>query len=571
MIVHSARFGRATPRARRTRLTLAVVVALALLAGACGDDSNDSSGDSSGATTPSTTAAATSTTLAPQTGGSLTVGLFAATQGFDPANVTVAGSTNGMELAAIYGTLVRYNAQTATYEPLMASALEKSADFTTWTIRLRPGVKFTDGTAFDAAAVKLNIERHMATTARSSAKPALLQFVDSITAADANTVVIKLKQAWAGFPYMLTVGPGMILSPAAIAKAGANLNSAPGDAGAGPFKISSFNAGEALVLKKNPDYFGGPVYLDELRFVQVGAPDQSYIALKNNTIQAAYLRDPVALANAKKDGFPSVLYPSPGGNIALLNSGVEVTCAGGQPASSCAGKADGTKVITTPPTSDVKVRQAVSYAIDRDGLNQRVWSGTAVVGAQLLDKSSQYYADVKFPDYNLTEAKRLVQEAKAAGWNGAIRVLTDSSNSAWGIAVKTMLESAGMTVNLDTSKALSAIIPQVSGNKDFEVVSWGSGMDTSDADYFFASGNFSSTGRYGLRSAAFDAALDKLRLASTIDQKKDAYKILSEAWAKDMPAVPIATVYSGLAHSKNLHDVILSSSIVFFEKAWIAK
>jgi peptide/nickel transport system substrate-binding protein len=510
--------------------------------------------------------------LTPQAGGNLTIGLFSATNGFDPANSTVAGSTNGREMAALYGTLLKYNAESATYEGQMAASIEKSADFTQWTIRLRPGVKFSDGTAYDAAAVKLNLERHMATTARSTAKPALFQFVDSITAPDAQTVVIKLKQGWAGFPFLLTVGPGLIASPAAIQKAGASFASAPGDAGAGPFVLSSFKSGEAAVFKKSPTYFGGSVYLDELRFVQVGAADQTYIALKNNTVQAAYIRDPVAHAEAKKDGFLSVLIASPGGNIALMNSGVEVTCAGGAPASACAGKPDGTKVITTPPTSDPKVRQAIAHAIDRDAVNQRVWNGTAVVGAQLIDKSLVYYADVPFPEYNPTEARRLVQEAKAAGWNGTLRLLTDTTNQAWGVTIKTLLEAVGITVDLDTSKVISAIIPQVSANKDFEMASWGSGMDLSDADYFFTSGNFSSTGRYGLRSPTFDAALDKMRLASTLDEKKAAYKALSEAWAKDMPAIPISTVFQGVVYSKNVHGLAMTGGgIVSFEKAWLQK
>jgi peptide/nickel transport system substrate-binding protein len=549
-----------------------VTIATAIFASACGDDGGGDDGSS--ATVPATSAQATTTTLAPQTGGTLTVGLFAATQGFDPANQTVAGSTNGMEMAALYGQLLRYNAETATYEGQMAASIEKNADFTQWTIKLRPGVKFTDGTAYDANAVKVSIERHMAPTARSSARPALVQFVDSITATDATTVTIKLKQGWAGFPFLFTVGPGLVTSQAAIDKAGANFAAAPGDAGAGPFKLASFKAGEAAVFRKNPDYHGGAAYLDELRFVQIGSPDQTYVALKNNTVQAAYLRDPIAQAEAKKDGFQSVLIASPGGNIALMNSGVEVTCAGGQPASSCAGKADGTKVITTPPTANVKVRQAVSHAIDRNAVNQRVWGGTAVVGAQLLDKSLVYYADVPFPDYNPTEARRLVQEAKAAGWNGTVRVMADSTSigQSWGITIKTLLEAVGMTVDLDTSKTTAAIIPQVSGTKDFEIVSWGSGMDTTDADYFFASGNFSSTGRYGLRSQQFDAALDQMRLASTLDQKKAAYKALSEAWAKEMPAIPIATVYQGVVHAKNVQDLRLTGGgIVSFEKAWIQK
>jgi ABC-type transport system substrate-binding protein len=138
--------------------------------------------------------------------------------------------------------------------------------------------------------------------------------------------------------------------------------------------------------------------------------------------------------------------------------------------------------------------------------------------------------------------------------------------------VKSLLEVVGMTVDLDATKALSAIIPQVSANRDFEIASWGSGMDTSDADYFFTSTNFATGGRYGLKSATFDAALDKLRLASTLEQKKAGYKALSEAWAKDMPAVPISTVFAGVVHAKNLNGLVATGGgIVDFHKAWLAR
>src|SRR5687767_13191115 len=87
-------------RTSPTRVVMALVVAFAVLASACGDDKS-ASDDNGGTTTSLATAttAATTTTLTPQAGGSLTIGLFAATNGFDPANSTVAGSTNGMEMA----------------------------------------------------------------------------------------------------------------------------------------------------------------------------------------------------------------------------------------------------------------------------------------------------------------------------------------------------------------------------------------------------------------------------------------------------------------------------------------
>lgn len=524
----------------------------------------------SGTTTPSTTAAPDEMT--PVQGGTITVSTFAAGTGFDPANVTVAGSTNGMELTALYGTLLRYNAETAEYEGQMAKGFSSNADFTQFTLTLRDGIKFIDGTDYDAAAVKLNIERHMEPTAKSSAKAALLQFVDSIETPDTKTVVINLKKGWAGFPFMLTLGAGMVLSPAAIEKAGDNLISEPGDAGAGAFKIESYNAGEALVLVPNPDYFDGAAYIDELKFIQAGAPDKSYIALQNDTVQAAFLRDPIALASAEKDGFPNLLISSPGGNIALFNSGAEATCNKGLPATYCAGKDDGTKVLTTPPTADPRIRLAVSYAIDRDAMNDRVWQGTAITGAQLLDESSQFYSDVTFPDYDPEAAKTLVAEAKADGWDGSVRVLADSSNADWGLTIKTLLEAVGFTVDLDTSKPISGIIPQVAAQKDYDIVSWSTGMDESDGDYFFTTGNFGTGGRYGYSGTEFDAALDEMRVASNLDEKIDAYKALSEAWADGMPAAIIATVIQGLVYSEEVHGLKKTSGgIVYFDKAFLSK
>jgi peptide/nickel transport system substrate-binding protein len=550
-----------------------IIAGLAMFAVGCGDDATDADAEPGSTTSAPSSQSATSTTLTPQRGGTVTVGQFAALNGFDPANVTIGASTNGLELGSLYDTLLRFDTEKSVYVPRVASSLEHNADYTQFTIKLKPGVTFTDGTAYDAAAVKASIERHMTSTSKSSSKPALLQFVASITAADAQTVVFQLKQAWAGFPFLLTIGPGMITSPAAVAKAGENFNTAPGDAGAGPFKLQSFKPGEELVFVRNPGYHGGDVYLDQLRFVQAGGAPETYLALQNNSLQAAYLRDPVAIAQAEGDGFHSQLLPAPGGNIALFNAGVVVTCAGGAPAPVCTGKPDGEKVATKPPTADLKVRLAIAHAIDRKAINERVWQGKGEVGDSILLKSSPFYSDVKFPEYNLAEAKRLVQEAKAAGWDGRIRVLAANDSATWGQTMKTLMETAGMTVDLNVSQPLAAVIQQVIVRKDFDVASWGAGMYSDDSDFFNLTANWSSaSARYGFGAPDYDGALDKLRLAGTADQKKDAYKALSEAWAKGLPALPIATQYAGLVQGKKVHGVTTSAfGLLLLDKMWIEK
>src|SRR5690606_34239516 len=106
----------------------------------------------------------------------------------------VAGAS---ELAAIYDVLVRYDAETGEFEPRLAESLEPNDDYTEWTLRLRPGVTFTDGTPLDAAAVQFNLERHKARRSISAGRVAL---ITQFSTPDELTLVMRLDQPWSGFP-----------------------------------------------------------------------------------------------------------------------------------------------------------------------------------------------------------------------------------------------------------------------------------------------------------------------------------------------------------------------------------
>ena len=309
----------------RTRLltrSIVALVALALIAAACGDDDDDTGG---GATT--TAASGPTTTLTPQRGGSVTIAQLVTPPGLDPILLAGGGTSGANELAAVYDTVVRLNIQTGAYEP-RTGAMTSNADFSEWTLTLKPNIKFSDGTAYDAAAVKANLDRIMSPASRSPSLGIMRMFLDTATVVDPLTIKFKLKQGWAGFPYPWAREVGMIASPAAIQKAGANFNTAPGDAGAGPFLVSSFKPGEELVLKRNPNYWNGDVYLDEMKFILIGRgdPGQTNLALQNNTVQAAAIRDPIAIADALSKGY--IADPAsfqPGGNMGVFNSGIEDT------------------------------------------------------------------------------------------------------------------------------------------------------------------------------------------------------------------------------------------------------
>ncbi|HUP73467.1 MAG TPA: ABC transporter substrate-binding protein [Acidimicrobiales bacterium] len=170
-------------------------------------------------------------------------------------------------------------------KPQTAESLAPNADFTEWTLKLKQTVKFSDGTAYDAAAVVFGMNRHrsglpgapscqeiVACPRNSQGTVSFMALVKDIQAVDQYTVKIALNEAWSGFPFALTSEVGMIPSPTALRKCDAtkaintcDFNLKP--VGAGPFLVDSFTSKDSINLVRNPNYWGGQVYLDGIKFV----------------------------------------------------------------------------------------------------------------------------------------------------------------------------------------------------------------------------------------------------------------------------------------------------------------
>jgi peptide/nickel transport system substrate-binding protein len=550
---------------RRRKAALAALTAVCLLAAACGDDGGTKA-----------QAGATTTTGTPKSGGVLTFGVFGENLGFDPVVSNGVGTNGGHEMNALYDTLVRWDPQAKTYEPRIAESLTANADSTVWTMKLRPGVMFTDGTPLNADAVIYNLQRHVKYNARYAG---LVRRIADMKATDAQTVTFTLASSWPGFPFTLTVGPGMIGSPTALQACGVTVprdcsfNTSP--VGAGPFSMESFKPKESTQLKRNPTYYGGPAYLDAVRFVYIPGADATYNALKSNTIQAGFLREAVTIKKAKDEGTGGTEVLNWLGEIMLVNNGVQVKCTGGKPDPICAGKADGTLIATTPITADKRIRQAVAAAIDPKVVNERANEGAATAGNAIFLSSSQWNSGIAGPKVDAARAKQLVEEVKKEGkWNGTIRLNCDNTpnrtNTA--LAVKTMLEAAGFTVQLKNDYDLLALIQDVLVRKDFDLACWGFSV-YEDQPLVNLESNLSSksTGNWiGYASPAMDSAIDKTLGAKTTAEKKAALDEISRLWTEDVPSVGLSASGEFIAWRADVHGIRLSStSSALFDKAWI--
>jgi len=418
----------------------------------------------------------------------------------------------------------------------------------------------------------------------NTSSAAYMGLVKSIDVVDPLTVKFTLTEPWSTFQYALSAEAAMIPSPTAYKKCPAagdvklcEFNQKP--VGAGPFKIDSYKTKDSISMLKNADYFGGAPYLDGLKFVNSiadGGGDQTLAALTTGTFNMAFLRDPPAVAAAHEKKFDGVSTFEQGGGLLLINQGNSVTCAAGAPAPVCTGKPDGV-LVSNPPSKDLKVRQAIAAAVDPKVINDRGYSGKGLVGNQLFQSDFRWYPDVAGPKVDVEAAKKLVTDAKAAGWDGKLRLLYNSSPTAAaiGLAVQTMLQNVGMTVTLDTGKDTNAQIAQVTGLKDFDVTGWGMAIPPDDGAVWAVAQNFASTStsnRIGFKSTVVDQALKDIRQSKNDADTKAAYKKIAEVVTAEVPVLPFAKVEEFIAWPSNVKGMRQTNrSGVTFDKAWIDK
>jgi ABC-type transport system substrate-binding protein len=323
----------------------------------------------------------------PRSGGTLRVAWEQDVTGFDPH--WSAGLQNIYMAGNLFNGLVTVDEQ-FNYVPELAESWEVQDNGKVYVFRLRQGVKFQDGTDFDAAAVVWNFERIMDPEERALARP-LLQVVEAVQPLDAHTVKFTLKYPTQTFLPALAVYPRhfLIKSPTAYKKWGrkeAHLH----PTGTGPFKLARWEPNQIIVLEKNPAYFKpGLPYLDRIEFKIMKDGITRATALRAGEVDFVNYVAKELVERLSKDPKLQLLRgpDTQSVNISFNNS--------------------------RKPFDDVRVRQALGgYGIDRHaiaktamlGLGQPLWSFVPPGGKDHIDFADEFA-------YNPEKAKALLKEA----------------------------------------------------------------------------------------------------------------------------------------------------------------
>jgi peptide/nickel transport system substrate-binding protein len=387
------------------------------------------------------------TASAQKRGGTLNAGVELDIGGFDPLKVGVFQTSTLIAASLIFDTLTTLD-ENGEARPKLALSWTHSDDMKTWTFKLRPGVKFQDGTPFNAAAVKFGIDRDM-DPANKCRCAFYISNIAGVDAPDDMTVVYRLNNPHSMLPEALSApnATNVVQSPAAIKAKGADYNRNP--VGTGPFIMQSWTAGDRMALQRNPDYWDKDhIYLDRVTLKPLPDAPARFASLESGTVDIIWDDESDADNLKKALQTPSLTVHS------YVGSGASVTA------------------INTkhPPLDDVRVRRALVMALDKKGFNEALLGGMGRIATNPFgDGSWVKCADDGALPYDPDKARALIKDY---GKPVHFKMLFTATprGSAFAQVFQQMWKSIG--VDMEIEQVDQASFPPRAFARDFDVIGW---------------------------------------------------------------------------------------------------
>lgn len=488
--------------------------------------------------------------------GTLIVGTETDIEGFDPGHASALATTRA--ISTVMEGLLKYTPGTVDLEPLLAADVPTldnggiSADGLTYTYKLREGVKFIDGTDFNADAVKTSYQRLYDDSFEfydsTNTSGFFLTGLTSVEAPDPTTVVFTLGTPNSAFLELSNIYAGRIMSPTAITTMPAT-EWAEGGYGTGPFMLDTWEKGVKVELKANSNYYGEQPGIETLVFRPIPEPTARVAALLNGEVDMIVVVPPDSIQVVKENADlayeqgPSLHYW-----FIQLNT-------------------------TAAPFDKVEVRQAVNYAVDKEGLTRDVLQGSAVPATQPLPAASwSYNPDVKGYPYDPEKAKELLA---AGGYAEGFKtnMIIPQSGSGMMIPVQMNefiqgnLRDVGIDVSIQSFEWVSYIGIWSQGlNED---VTMGNQSIMASDPYvanFLLSGSFTpADGGWNIGYYDNEEVNTLLADALLTADKDERKKIYYEAWAKiteDAPWIFVCNDLQPMAFKKSVQGYVTNPAYV---------
>jgi peptide/nickel transport system substrate-binding protein len=395
-------------------------------------------------------------------------------------------------LENVFDTLVEPD-ENLEMQPALAESWNVSDDQLTWTFTLRQGVTFHDGSEFTSEDVVYSYNRIIDEELSNAWK---FSSVTDVSAPDDDTVVITVAQPTPNLLSNLGGFKGMAIVEKSNVESG-DITTAP--VGTGPFSVAQYSSGDHITLKANPDFWGGAPALGGIEYRFISEPATALAALRAGDIDWTDVVPAQQVADLDGDDTVTLgVTPSSDYWYLALNEAKD-------------------------PWNDVRVRQAIAYAIDRDAIVQAVSYGTAAQNQLAIPEQSVWYTAYDEYSTDLDEAQRLLDEAGFTG--GTLDMLATSDYPETVTAAQIIaanLEPLGIDVEIRQPDFSTWLDEQNSGNFDMLMMGWLGNIDPDDF-YYSQHHTDGTSNAQKYSNAEVDELLDAARIETDQDTRKGLY------------------------------------------------
>ena len=423
-------------------------------------------------------------------------------------------------------------------KPALAESWE-IPDRTTYVFRLHHGVKFHDGRPLTSRDVKWTFDSLLQGKIRST-KAAAYRFVDRIEAPDDYTVIFHMKEPFSTLLWNLSDGAIGIVPYGS----GDEISRKP--MGSGPFRFFSAEQDREVILERNEEYWGEKARLGRIRFMVV--PDTTTRALElrkgSADIVNNALTSDLVLALEREPNLKVLRGPGTVLNYLAFN-------------------------LRDPVLKDVRVRQAIAYAINRQPMIEYLWRGFAQPAASVLPAQSwAYNADVPTYEHNAERARQILDTAGYRPVNHVrfhlvMKTSTEETTRLIAAVLQQQLRDVGVALDIRTFEFATFFSDVTSGAYQLYSLRWIGGNEDPDIfEYAFHSAKFSPHGanRSYYSNPRIDALIDQARSELDQNTRKQLYAEIQQVLAKELPYINLWYLDNILVHSKRVRNLTLNAS-----------
>lgn len=502
----------------------------------------------------------------PVRGGELVVGLSAETNDWNPALGQWA-SSGGIVARAIYDPLAVIDGD-GEVQPYLAESFTPDDAFTEWTVTVRDGVEFHDGTPLDAAALARNLEERRESPLTASAYTA----IEDVAVDGDRSVVVSMSQPWSTFPLAMAGQGGYVAAPATFDDPEGGTR----PVGTGPFRFVSWEPDRELVVERNADYW------------REGADGEPLPLLDGATFRI--LSDPTSRQQALEAGDVDVIEVDDVGQLADLRAAAD---AGDLQLTLDEARSSSLVVLNAaaPPFDDPLAREAVAVAVDPARVAEEAYRGLVPAADGPLEPESLGRLDpeeIGYPAHDLDAARTLAAEYEAA--TGAplaftFTTLGDPLSRSIATVLRDTLAEAGIAMEIDVLDQTAAIGAVLTG--DYQAAYYAvRSVPSLDAAYAFYGSEPQPIGAFGLNVTRVDApelraALAAARATDDPDLQAAAYRDAQVAIADARAWIFLVRDVVGLAAANDVEgldattvpgtdvDATYFASLPFLTEVWL--